>query len=225
MEKWMRNYMVHKDKVHKVHKKHGSQDKNYKGRSVMTKSSTSLIWRESQGKITLRYSFCWQLGKHAAFQQYTMLAKLGGNASHTFMVGGDLGNVSKSYLCLSSFTQQFPTYKGIVQKYTHQNMKKNICTTCSNKKNSNGHQERTSGIKCGAFKLCSFANDWGRSLHIMEESLGYTVTVKSKAEKKVLTTCCHLSKERRHMLIFKRMNLMVCKQYLNTTPKNKQKHF
>ena len=53
-----------------------------------------------------------------------MLAKLGGKVSHTFMVGGDLGNVSKSYLFLSSFTQQFPTYKGIVQKYTHQNMKK-----------------------------------------------------------------------------------------------------
>ena len=39
--KRMRNYMVHKAKVHKVHKKHGSQDKNYKGRSVMTKHSTS----------------------------------------------------------------------------------------------------------------------------------------------------------------------------------------
>lgn len=121
MGKRMRNYMVHKDKVHK---KHGSRDKNYKWRSVMTKSSTSLVWRESQSKITLRYSFCWQLGKHAAFRQYTMLAKLGGNASHIFMVGGDLGNVSKRYLCLSSFTQQFPTYKGIVQKYTHQNVKK-----------------------------------------------------------------------------------------------------
>ena len=105
-------------------KLHGSRDKNYKWRSVMTKSSTSLIWRESQSKITLRYSFCWQLGKHAAFQQYTTLATLGGYASHIFMVGGDLGNVSKCYLCLSSFTQQFPTYKGIVQKYTHQNVKK-----------------------------------------------------------------------------------------------------
>ena len=59
----------------------------------------------------------------------------------------------------------------------------------------------------------------------MEESLGYIVTVKSKAEKKVFTTRCHLSKKRRHMLIFKRMNLMVCKQFLNTTHKNTQKHF
>ena len=92
-----------------------------------------------------------------------MLAKLGGNASHTFMVGGDLGNVLKSYLCLSSFTQQFPTYKGIVQKYTHQNMKKNICTTCSNKKNSNGHQERTGGIKCGALSYAA--------LQMIEEDL------------------------------------------------------
>ena len=117
-----------------------------------------------------------------------------------------------------------PPTKGS-SKSTLIKMWKNICTTCSSKKNSTGHQERTGWVKRGAFKLCSFASDWGRSLHTMEDSLGYIVTAKSKAEKKVFTTCCYLSKERRHMLIFKRMNLMLCKQYLNTTHKNKQKHF
>lgn len=115
--------------------------------------------------------------------------------------------------------------KGLSKSTLIKIWKKNIWTTCSNKKNSNGHQERTGWIKRGTFKLCSFANDWGRSFHTMEESVGYIVTVKSKAEKKVFTTRCHLSKRRRHMLIFKRMNLMVCKQFLNTTHKNTQKHF
>ena len=190
--------------------KHDSQDKNYFSIQSWQSPPPHSYGENPKGKSHWG-SFCWQLGEHAAFQQYTTLAKLGGKVSHIFMVGGDLGNVSKSYLFLSSFTQQFPTYKGIVQKYTHQNMKKNIWTTCSNKKNSNGHQEMTGWIKRGTFKLCSFANDWGRSLHTMEESLGYIVTVKGKAEKKVFTTRCHLSKKRRHMLIFKRMNLMICK--------------
>ena len=45
----------------------------------------------------------------------------------------------------------------------NQNMKKNICTTCSNKKNSNGHQERTGGIKCGALSYAA--------LQMIEEDL------------------------------------------------------
>lgn len=36
---------------------HGSQDKNCKGPSVMTKSFTSFVSRETQSKITLMYSF------------------------------------------------------------------------------------------------------------------------------------------------------------------------